>query len=267
MRAPRPIRNVDAGDLIEMMLVVAVVTIVIIRVSLELSGYPQLGGSGLHIAHVLYGGLMMIGALIIVFALLNISARWAAAFIGGVGFGFFIDEVGKFISNDVNYFFEPAVRRDVRRLHHALLRALGHPPGHAAPPRPARERAQPAARGARRVPRRRDQARDPRACSTAPTRPTRSSRCCAIACAPRPSLERRNFTPYALWRTRLAELVPAQGRPALVLEDGPRGDDRLRARPRWRRSSARSPTGAASTARTRTSPPGSRPAPPASTGS
>ena len=84
-------------------------TIVIIRVALVLSGYPKLGSGGLHIAHVLYGGLMMLAALIIVFAVLNMSARWAAAFIGGVGFGFFIDEVGKFISNDVNYFFEPAV--------------------------------------------------------------------------------------------------------------------------------------------------------------
>lgn len=105
----RPIRNAGAGDLIELMLVVAVATVLVIRFILELSGYPKLGGDGLHIAHVLYGGLMMIGALIILFAFLNISVRWAAAFVGGVGFGFFIDEVGKFISNDVNYFFEPAV--------------------------------------------------------------------------------------------------------------------------------------------------------------
>jgi hypothetical protein len=104
----RPIRNVDAGDLIEMMLVVAVATIIIIRVILELMGYPKLGGGGLHIAHVLYGGLLMILALILVFALLNMAARWTAAFIGGVGFGFFIDEVGKFLTNDVNYFFAPA---------------------------------------------------------------------------------------------------------------------------------------------------------------
>jgi hypothetical protein len=109
MLAPRPIRNVDAGDLIELMLVVAVATVLIIRIILEASGYPKLAGHGLHIGHVLYGGLMMIGALILVFAFLNMSVRWLAAFVGGVGFGFFIDEVGKFISNDVNYFFEPAV--------------------------------------------------------------------------------------------------------------------------------------------------------------
>ena len=141
MRAPRPIRYVDAANLIEMMLVVAVATIILIRVILELMGYPKLGGGGLHIAHVLYGGLMMIGALIILFAFLNIPARWFAAFVGGVGFGFFIDEVGKFITNDVDYFFAPAfsvmyvvfillflvvfmVRRARLRPHDALANAL-----------------------------------------------------------------------------------------------------------------------------------------------
>ena len=108
MHRPRPIRNVNAGDLIEMMLVVAVATIIVIRVILELMGYPKLGSGGLHIAHVLYGGLMMIGALILVFAFLNMAVSWFAAFVGGVGFGFFIDEVGKFVTNDVDYFFAPA---------------------------------------------------------------------------------------------------------------------------------------------------------------
>ncbi|HSJ74128.1 MAG TPA: hypothetical protein VK904_07400 [Miltoncostaeaceae bacterium] len=204
MRPPRAIRNVDAGDLIEMMLVVAVATIIIIRIILELSGYPKLGGGGLHIAHVLYGGLLMIVALIIVFALLNMSARWAAAFIGGVGFGFFIDEVGKFISNDVNYFFEPAfsvmyvvfillfltlwaIRRARLGPHDALANALSllrEERDGALDAETKREilslldRANPEDPL---VPVLRDRVRDT------------------------PALERRNFTPYALWRTRLAE--------------------------------------------------------------
>jgi hypothetical protein len=109
VRVPPVTRRFDGADLVELSLVCAVATVLIIRISLELSGYPKLGGHGLHIAHVLYGGLMMLAALFLVFILLDSPIRWFAAFMGGVGFGFFIDEVGKFISNDVDYFFEPAV--------------------------------------------------------------------------------------------------------------------------------------------------------------
>lgn len=105
----RVLRNTNAAGLIELSLVSAVATVLIIRLILQLSGYPQLGGGGLHIAHVLYGGLIMFLALLVLFSVMNPAAPWLAAFAGGVGFGFFIDEVGKFISSDVNYFFEPAV--------------------------------------------------------------------------------------------------------------------------------------------------------------
>jgi hypothetical protein len=204
MRSLRPIRNADAGDLIEMMLVVAVVTIIIIRVSLELSGYPQLGGGGLHIAHVLYGGLMMIAALIVVFALLNLSAHWAAAFVGGVGFGFFIDEVGKFLTNDVNYFFEPAfavmyvvfvilffalwlIRRATLGPRDSLANALSLL-------REERDGALDAET------KREILALLARANPEDPLVPVLRDRVLAM-----PTLERRNLTPYALWRARLAE--------------------------------------------------------------
>jgi hypothetical protein len=106
---PRILRSTNAAGLIELSLVSAVATVLVIRLVLEIMGYPQLGGGGLHIGHVLYGGLIMFLSLLLLFSVMNPAVPWLAAFAGGVGFGFFIDEVGKFISEDVNYFFEPAV--------------------------------------------------------------------------------------------------------------------------------------------------------------
>jgi hypothetical protein len=104
-RAPR---NADFGELQETFLVSAVTMILVIRTQLWLTNYPQLGGHGLHIAHLLWGGLFMVLAIGILVTFLGRSPRRAAAVVGGVGFGFFIDELGKFITADNNYFFKPA---------------------------------------------------------------------------------------------------------------------------------------------------------------
>ena len=107
--APHPLKSNDGADQIELALVCAVATVLAIRGYLQLTGYPQVGNGELHIAHLLYGGMLMLLAIFLLLVLLNTGARWYAALLGGIGFGFFIDEVGKFISKDVNYFFKPAV--------------------------------------------------------------------------------------------------------------------------------------------------------------
>jgi hypothetical protein len=103
------IRSLEGHNLLEIFFATAVASVLGIRFFLVLTGYPQLGGRGLHIAHVLLGGLFLMLALLIALAYINKSALYVAAFLGGFGFGAFIDELGKFITGDNNYFFRPAV--------------------------------------------------------------------------------------------------------------------------------------------------------------
>src|SRR5438552_17744366 len=102
----RLVRAADA-DLLDTFLVSAIATVVIIRIFLEATGYPQAGGGGLHIAHVLWGGLGMLVAIVLLLLYLTPSTRLVAAMVGGAGFGAFVDELGKFVTSDNDYFFRP----------------------------------------------------------------------------------------------------------------------------------------------------------------
>ncbi|HEY0385025.1 MAG TPA: hypothetical protein VGC64_03405, partial [Pyrinomonadaceae bacterium] len=109
MRRQLLIRNFGIGFYLETFLVAAIASILTIRLALRLTGYPQLGGGGLHIAHVLWGGLLMMASIIILLSLLGRAAELLGAMTGGIGFGVFIDEVGKFVTSDNDYFFRPAI--------------------------------------------------------------------------------------------------------------------------------------------------------------
>jgi hypothetical protein len=85
------------------------VTVIAVRVFLQLTGFPQIGNSVLHIAHALWGGLLLFVAVLLPLLLVNRWAIQASALLSGIGAGLFIDEVGKFITQANDYFFPPAL--------------------------------------------------------------------------------------------------------------------------------------------------------------
>jgi hypothetical protein len=88
-------------------LVTTVATVLLTRAFLAAAGYPQIGGGGLHVAHVLWGGLLMALAFVLLLSFAGPVVRPVGALVGGVGFGLFIDEIGKFVTSDNDYFYEP----------------------------------------------------------------------------------------------------------------------------------------------------------------
>ena len=101
------VRSLDFTDLLQNFLISTIVAILGIRIFLQLTGFPQLGGGGLHIAHMLWGGALMLTAIILLLTFLGRSVKHLASVLAGLGFGTFIDELGKFITSDNNYFYQP----------------------------------------------------------------------------------------------------------------------------------------------------------------
>ena len=98
----------DAPYYVLLSLVAFGLTVVGVRLFLQLTGYPQIGSSTLHIAHLLWGGLLLFVAVLIVLIWDNPSVLVASGILSGIGIGLFIDEVGKFITQSNDYFFPAA---------------------------------------------------------------------------------------------------------------------------------------------------------------
>lgn len=103
------IPNLEAPVLLEYFLISAFSSSLIIRFYLTVTGFPQIGAGGLHIAHMLWGGLLMLTSIGLLLSFINSEIKITASVIGGIGFGAFIDELGKFITSDNNYFYQPTI--------------------------------------------------------------------------------------------------------------------------------------------------------------
>jgi hypothetical protein len=99
----------DAGRNLDLFFTFAVAGVLGNRIFLVATGYPQLGNGTLHISHAIWGGVMMLIAIVVGVSSLAPGVRAFVAVLGGAGFGWFVDELGKYITRDVDYFFKPTL--------------------------------------------------------------------------------------------------------------------------------------------------------------
>src|SRR5918992_2932035 len=104
----RPVRREGAERYLLATLVSFAATVIGTRWFLELTGFPQIGGGDLHIAHALWGGAALFVAALLPILLAGRFVYTLSALLAGLGVGLFIDEVGKFITAANDYFYPAA---------------------------------------------------------------------------------------------------------------------------------------------------------------
>lgn len=102
-------KRVNASNLLLDFLIWALLSLFGTRLFLVIFNNPEIGRGNWHIAHVLWGGLaMLVGIIIFIVYYGKKSIRYASIF-AGIGWGMFIDEIGKYVTRDNNYWFRPAI--------------------------------------------------------------------------------------------------------------------------------------------------------------
>jgi hypothetical protein len=104
----KPIRRQGSERYLEITLLSFAVSVSATRLFLDLTGYPKIGNGDLHIAHVLWGGLLLFIANLMMLIYANRWVYLLGSMISGIGVGLFIDEVGKFITQNNDYFYPTA---------------------------------------------------------------------------------------------------------------------------------------------------------------
>jgi hypothetical protein len=108
-RLRHPVRRVGSERYFLLLLVSFGATVILTRWFLALTGFPQIGGGELHIAHALWGGLFLFIASVLPLLWAGRTTYPVSAVLSGLGVGLFADEVGKFITAQNDYFYPAAL--------------------------------------------------------------------------------------------------------------------------------------------------------------
>ena len=104
----RPVRREGSERYLLLTLVSFAATVIGTRWFLTVTGFPRIGGGDLHIAHALWGGAALFAAALLPILLAGRFVYMLSALLAGIGIGLFIDEVGKFITANNDYFYPAA---------------------------------------------------------------------------------------------------------------------------------------------------------------
>lgn len=103
------VKRLHASESVLNLMIWAICSLLGMRLFLQLTNNFSLGRGNWHIAHVLWGGLFMFLGSSVMLIFYSKLSRKVGAVLTGIGWGLFIDEIGKYITRDNNYWFRPAI--------------------------------------------------------------------------------------------------------------------------------------------------------------
>lgn len=105
MRPRNFIERQDSLALLENVVVSFAFTVLLIRLYMQLTPVSILVVGSFHVAHMLYGGVLLFVACLLMLTYHNVRMFRVASWLTGIGFAFFIDEVGKYVSLTNDYYY------------------------------------------------------------------------------------------------------------------------------------------------------------------